>query len=770
LTFRRRAGGLSAAWFLPLAEAMHALPALWSDGLASYRAQIADYLAQGTLTRRVPLLDVVYAVARSARLEDTLAATGPVPSSAQGALLDTLMQRLWQADLDGSDEIQLSEADLAAVPGRERAGGQGPAPPRFVEAWVRLLRHRGRTRPWLLSASRQIGLGANRLLQRMPDEPMLAQLRSIWSAQEQAAAPAILAEITGGGGGRARELSRRPVTYAHQIVLHGAASVPPSQQIHPHELSVFLSAEGPVLWWEARGVPVLAHQLSTVLLPAYSPVVHVLLALDPRPRSWGLRLPTLGLPVRTARVCYRDLILRPQTWLLPPNLRHALRQSPPARDEAALRRLLADWRARYQVPRIVRLGDMEHSAVDLEGPLALVELADLVDEGLERVTEEFLDEDSPVYGKDGPAVAEAVVQLSLARVPAPRGTALAIASDARVAASGAGVQPAPGSLETPTLREQHTFSPGSRWLYLKLYYGGGLGSEAAARTFVDDDLLARSVAPLLAELERKRLIADFHFVRYADPEAHLRLRLRPASDDPDAALRLLRELAPRLDAEARARAVERWTVDTYVRELDRYGGPQLIEHAERLFTADSRLCLRILGAQRRDRLHPEREVQRLLPVVTLHRLLQGFGLDLSAREALLARLRARQAATEPWPTALRRRLDAEYRRLAPTLAALLRHVEGEAGAPLLARADVQGFYAPYLAAVAEAAAAYHRAGSALTAPLTDILCALFHMHCNRLHESPALEAEAVYFAQRAADAVLAQRRRASAEGRVPDAT
>lgn len=760
-------GGLSQAWFAGLGEAVQALPQLWSNDLSSYRRLIADYLAQGSLVRRVPLLELVWAVARSAHLEDTLPPPRPrraaaEPAGGEVAWQTDLRNQLWHADLVGSEEIQIDQlaSDSPAFP------GQASSPPRWVESRVRLVRQGSRTRLWLIACTSEVGHGLNRLMHRLPQDPMLQQLRGIWRAQEQAAAPGILAEITCGGGGRARDVSLRPLTYQHQIVLHGAPSVPTERQIHPKELSVFLSADGPVLWWEKRGVPVTAHQLSALIMPAFSPVVHVLLALDPRPRQFSLLLPSGGLPPCTARIAYRDIILRPRTWLLPPNLQHALRQPARGRNERQLRELLSAFRERYQVPRLVRLGDMDHNAVDLEDPHALGELADMVEDGLERISEEFLNDDSPVHGSDGPRVAEAVVHLELAPSSVPEAVTPGVTTSDVSLPSSAWSEPSnPGNLETAALRAQHVFYPGSAWLYLKLYYGAGLGSDAATRAFIDDDLLGRVLAPLLFDCEKKGLLADYHFVRYADPEAHLRLRIRPASEASGAAARLLDVLAPQLQSAAQARAFERWTVDTYVREVDRYGGPQLIATAEQLFTADSRLCLRMLAACHRDRLQPETELRRLLPVYTLHRLLACFGLNLAQRSDFLSRIRRRPAIAQVFSAERRRRLDREYRQLAGPLQAILRQLDGEADAapPLLTRKDVRAWYAPYQDVVAATATIYRRAAEAgqLSTPLPEVLRSFLHMHCNRLFASPDFEAEIVYFAQRAAEALLARRRQAS---------
>ncbi len=176
-------------------------------------------------------------------------------------------------------------------------------------------------------------------------------------------------------------------------------------------------------------------------------------------------------------------------------------------------------------------------------------------------------------------------------------------------------------LEERRLRNEHRFTPGSPWLYLKLYYGAGLGTEERTRTFLDEDLLGRWTAPFVRELEERGLLEEFHFVRSADPEAHLRLRLRPRGRT---GLELLEQVRCHLDAEADSYAVDRWEVATYEREVDRYGGPALIAAAEQLFTADSRLALHHFAARYRDELEDEFEAPVLWPIRFIQTLLRSF--------------------------------------------------------------------------------------------------------------------------------------------------
>ena len=82
------------------------------------------------------------------------------------------------------------------------------------------------------------------------------------------------------------------------------------------------------------------------------------------------------------------------------------------------------------------------------------------------------------------------------------------------------------------------------------------------------------------------------FIRYGDPEWHLRVRFH---GDPS---RLQSGVLPRLHAALEPLLADgriwRVQLDTYEREVERYGGPEGIGLAERLFQIDSEAVLAIL--------------------------------------------------------------------------------------------------------------------------------------------------------------------------------
>ncbi|MEV0499075.1 thiopeptide-type bacteriocin biosynthesis protein, partial [Streptomyces spectabilis] len=135
--------------------------------------------------------------------------------------------------------------------------------------------------------------------------------------------------------------------------------------------------------------------------------------------------------------------------------------------------------------------------------------------------------------------------------------------------------------------------PGGPWLYATLY-------TSAER---QDEFLTGPLRDFLTELGSPPAgpgdVDRWFFIRYADPDPHLRLRLH---GDPallnGAVLPRLHELAGQLAADGLARGLR---LDSYAPETERYGGPALLTAAEEVFHADSRLVLERLAAPSDDR-------------------------------------------------------------------------------------------------------------------------------------------------------------------------
>lgn len=156
------------------------------------------------------------------------------------------------------------------------------------------------------------------------------------------------------------------------------------------------------------------------------------------------------------------------------------------------------------------------------------------------------------------------------------------------------------------------FIPGSRWLYFKIYTGIKTADEVATRTLL----------PLLRELYEAKLIDDWFFIRYTDPDFHLRLRLLVARPEHYAAIfaRIGSSVEPLVDNGAVVKVV----CDTYVREIERYGAGTM-EAVERLFGIDSRAVLELLDRVAEEPADRRETVRWQLALLLLDDAMTAFG-------------------------------------------------------------------------------------------------------------------------------------------------
>ncbi|MEV4433184.1 lantibiotic dehydratase [Streptomyces sp. NPDC049585] len=227
------------------------------------------------------------------------------------------------------------------------------------------------------------------------------------------------------------------------------------------------------------------------------------------------------------------------------------------------------WRSRWRVPdRVESVNGDNRVALDLRRPF---HRALLRDEWLRRpggVLQELPTDCGPGFGwlADDVDSSGRVNEIAFPMI--------------RAAAPAHGpVRPVPVP-EPRRTRVAH--SPGSQWMYAKVYC-------SAER---QDEILARRLPRLLEGLDGSEADRWF-YLRYRDPDPHLRLRFQ---GDPAV---LAGSLLPRLGAWADGLAAEglggRLVLDTYEPELERYGGPAAATAAERAFHADSLACREQVG-------------------------------------------------------------------------------------------------------------------------------------------------------------------------------
>lgn len=167
------------------------------------------------------------------------------------------------------------------------------------------------------------------------------------------------------------------------------------------------------------------------------------------------------------------------------------------------------------------------------------------------------------------------------------------------------------------------FMMGSEWLFYKIYCG-----EKTA-----DKLIGSFVGPVSESLKANGVIDDWFFIRYADPNPHIRWRLHfsDTSKIGEAILAVYASLNPYVQS----KQIHKVVTDSYKREIERYG-VKTMELCERFFGLDSAMVssMQALLGTFAD---PEQS-RWLFGLAAIDTLLDCFGYSLENKHALLSRL------------------------------------------------------------------------------------------------------------------------------------
>jgi thiopeptide-type bacteriocin biosynthesis protein len=256
--------------------------------------------------------------------------------------------------------------------------------------------------------------------------------------------------------------------------------------------------------------------------------------------------------------------------------------------------------------------------------------------------------------------------------------------------------------------------PGSDWLYAKLY----------APTVHHDDLLAGPIHDLVTDLSGSGMVTGWHFVRYADPIPHLRLRFRLST--PAHWSRMAMAVTDAVRPALRDGTAHRLTFDTYEREIERYGGPQGTEVAESIFSADSAAALALIRGAVSGSLTIDRTS---LAVISVNALLADLGLPAADREEL-----ASQMAGERTGSAAAFRESKHELRALLTPAQLATHKDGPTIQSIL---DTRRRTIAVSLDGTRTMAGWYPAA-------TDVPASLTHMHCNRMLGTDRVNERLVY--------------------------
>lgn len=472
-----------------------------------------------------------------------------------GRFESMLTVKLIEALRRGEDEVILSTEDIPPVP-LDRL-----KPPESFSVQLSLEKNGAGNKPQAIL--RFFPVTAASLFGRFchGDQKLRQNLVDLAKREEDISGDAVIAEIVHLPRGRIGNVIARPSFSEYEITYLGSSGLPIEKQIRVEDLRLVLEGDELKLFSDRlkrRVIPRLscAHAFSAKgTLNTY----HFLAALQSQNTTmvssiWPAALRFLPyLP----RIRFQDLIISRARWRLDEkDINQIWKISKAERAGALLERLRS-----LGVPDVCALQQGDNLlTVDLRCELSVENLLSLLTPENSAIFEEALDDSkkSAVFGENESFAHEIIIPF--VRQPNVQE-----------------VQRAQTWHEN-TRQKQYalrSFSLGSEWLYAKIYCG----------TTTADRILCEHLAPLVMQFKSLNELEKWFFIRYGDPDKHLRIRM---NGKPQFLIEsLLPALHSKLSSLQTEGVISGVQYDTYEREVERYCGPEGIEYCEEIFDADS---------------------------------------------------------------------------------------------------------------------------------------------------------------------------------------
>jgi lantibiotic biosynthesis protein len=532
---------------------------------------------------------------------------------------------------------------------------------------------------------------------------------------------AIYAEIVHLPEGRLGNILFRPLLRQFEITYLGRSGAPRECQIPASDLMVTVSEGGEILLFSKqlrkRIVPRLsnAHGFTN---PSQSSVYRFLCTLQHQGAvgvpyfHWGVLDVLPFLP----RLRVGKLIISCARWRLDDNEISKITSA--SRYDSFIS--VQELRKTRGLPRWVVLAEADNTLpIDLDNPLSVDALIHV----LKRVRSASIQEMIPtpdelcVQGPEGKFFHEILVPMRLNRQEgAPE-------DELQVNLRRQSLKAATNLVD---ISERISIS-GATWLYLKLY-----GSVTSL-----EQVLVAAIPELLENIGVQRDAASWFFIRYADPEQHLRVRFQ--IDDAQMRLALFSSISDVFSKFLNQKKISKLSMDTYEREIERYGGIDGMTLAEKIFAADSQAILELLtvGGDQMD--HTERWHIALLGVDCL---LNDFLISIPKRTKILIRLRDNFQKEHGGMQFLKQGLANKYRSERRNIEKILAKQHGSGGV----RAAYNVFDARSRRIEKPVQEIYflEREGR-LTCPVEHLIVSYLHMHINRVMRASQRHYELVIY-------------------------
>ncbi|SPE77540.1 hypothetical protein FLACOL_01535 [Flavobacterium columnare] len=171
---------------------------------------------------------------------------------------------------------------------------------------------------------------------------------------------------------------------------------------------------------------------------------------------------------------------------------------------------------------------------------------------------------------------------------------------------------------------KRTFVPGDEWLYYKIY----TGRKTA------DKILIGPISNLVGELKQTNTIDSWFFIRFNDPEFHIRLRFKINKNQSNATGSIMKMLNSYLKPYVDSHMIWKIEMDTYQRELERYEWDQ-INFCENFFNQDSEMLTELMTATKNN---GESNILWILSLKCIDEYLNLFNFSIDEKYKLMNQL------------------------------------------------------------------------------------------------------------------------------------
>lgn len=543
------------------------------------------------------------------------------------------------------------------------------------------------------------------------DENLKEHVKVHLKQEELHSEDVVFAEVVHMPDGRPGNVIARPRLRDYEIVFMADSDIENEYSISVNDLYVWVEENRIKLWSERLKKQVIprmsnAHNFSNRSLSVYRFLCSIQYQYYSIPSN--IMPDVFSTYCFTPRVMLDDIVLHEKTWRIP----HSALSSVLEKNKYCDNRYNA-LKEKYQLDDVVVFSVGDNAlTLNLKNPLLFTMLVEESRMFKEVVLKESLPNQyaSSVKNEMGEGYANEII------VPLVNKNA--------------------ASYKAIRLNQRHTmidnkprsYSPGSKWMSIKVYSGNNQV----------EGVLAYHLASFIKS--STSLFDKWFFIRFGDPDWHLRIRFL---GEPEVLYgRLLPRIHQHLQPFIDNNEVERVELFTYQRELERYGGEQLLEQCETLFRLESDLATELIPL-----VHTYGDdIRWRAAALCIDRILTYFGYSWPQKLALVNALREAFGREFNENVELRKQLGEKYRNLKSVLIndfhfALRPEEKNGAETPQELFTKIESWGREYEQAVADANSALRSSSINKDELVTSIL----HMLNNRLFNAYTREHEFVMY-------------------------